>query len=97
MPQFAGCDKKLRNVTSICPCKDHVTGRQCDRCKDHYYGLGTDIQNGCTPCDCSKEGSLNELNICDSQTGKCLCKQFAGSKSCSECEKGSFLLKVIFI
>jgi usherin len=93
-PQFAGCDKKLRNVTSICPCKEHVTGRQCDKCKEHYYDLGSDSDKGCKACDCSRNGTLNELDSCDLSTGQCLCKHFIRSESCSECQPGTYLLQV---
>ena len=30
-----------------CVCKNHVTGRSCDQCKDGYWNLTTALANGC--------------------------------------------------
>ena len=76
----------------ICPCREHVTGRQCDQCKDGYYGLDKDNSEGCSLCTCSRDGSLNELNLCEQNGGQCHCKQSVSSLSCSECKSGTYNL-----
>jgi laminin, alpha 3/5 len=94
-PEFPGCSKELRSEKGIiCPCKEHVTGRQCDICSDRFYGLGSDPDKGCTACECFKDGTLNELDICDKNTVQCHCKLFSDSLSCDECESGTFKLQV---
>lgn len=81
----------------ICPCKEYVTGRQCDKCKDRYYGLGTDPEKGCSQCECNRDGSLNELDLCDLNTGQCQCKLFVDESSCNSCKAGFYNLQVIKI
>jgi laminin, alpha 3/5 len=87
---FQGCS--TNNSILNCPCKLHVTGRQCDRCKPRYYGLGSNYENGCSSCECSPIGTLNQLDVCDTTSGQCLCKDFAISKSCNQCKPGTYNL-----
>lgn len=47
-----------------CSCKPNVEGRRCDRCAPGTYGFGPE---GCSPCECSSKGALD--NFCDQQTG----------------------------
>lgn len=75
-----------------CPCKETVTGRQCDKCKDRFYGLGTDTEKGCSPCECNRNGTLNELDICEQNSGQCQCKLFVDSTACNDCKPGFFNL-----
>lgn len=48
-------------------CRNNIVGRQCDRCSPGFYGYPN-----CRPCDCNEAGT--EMNVCDSFTGRCLCK-----------------------
>jgi laminin alpha 3/5 len=77
----------------ICPCKEYVTGRKCDKCKDRYYGLDTNKEGGCSSCECNRDGTLNELELCDLNSGQCQCKLNVASVSCQECKSGFFALK----
>jgi laminin alpha 3/5 len=77
----------------ICPCRTNVHGRHCDQCKDGYFGLSKDNLLGCSLCQCSRDGSLNELELCEQNGGQCHCKQLVSSVSCSECKSGSFKLE----
>ncbi|XP_026322790.1 basement membrane-specific heparan sulfate proteoglycan core protein-like, partial [Hyposmocoma kahamanoa] len=36
-----------------CQCKDHVTGRYCDQCKNDSFYLSADFRQGCALCFCS--------------------------------------------
>ena len=76
-----------------CPCKETVTGRQCDKCKDRFYGLGTDGEKGCSACECNRNGTLNELDICEQNSGQCQCKLFVDSTACNECKPGFYNLE----
>jgi hypothetical protein len=62
-------------------------------CKKGYHGLGSDDENGCSACACSINGTLNELDNCNSESGKCECKLFVESKNCDECKPGFYGLK----
>lgn len=70
-----------------------MTGRQCDECRETFWGLSEDKPNGCSECQCDKMGSLNELNICDKTTGQCHCKHRVTSIGCSDCKSGSYSLE----
>ncbi|XP_064422277.1 netrin-4-like [Latimeria chalumnae] len=52
---------KCNPKTGYCYCKPGVAGPHCDRCMMGYWGFG---ENGCRPCDCSRE--------CEQHTGACL-------------------------
>ncbi|XP_035285907.1 laminin subunit alpha-3-like isoform X2 [Anguilla anguilla] len=74
-----GCNQ----TTGQCACKDHIDGRQCDRCTAGYYGFPE-----CAPCDCNMGGVVPD--VCHPQTGKCLCKKNVVGVRCDSCRKGSF-------
>ena len=78
----------------ICPCRENVHGSQCEKCKDRFFDLNKDNENGCSPCTCNRDGSLNELDLCNQKDGQCFCKPFADSISCNECKVGYYKLKV---
>ncbi|XP_051468097.1 laminin subunit alpha-3 [Apus apus] len=50
-----------------CKCKPGIKGRQCDQCAPGTYGFPN-----CVPCNCNRDGT--EPDVCDPQTGICLCK-----------------------
>ncbi len=90
---FPGCNKDLRVAKIVCPCKDFVHGSQCEKCKDRYYSLGSDSERGCSPCECNRDGTLNELDVCNQLNGQCHCKLFVDASACNECKRGFFSLK----
>ncbi|CAN9502837.1 unnamed protein product [Ophioblennius macclurei] len=57
------CDR----LTGQCSCKPRVGGRQCDRCAPGFYRFPD-----CLPCNCNQGGVT--ANVCDPDTGRCLCK-----------------------
>jgi laminin alpha 3/5 len=77
----------------ICPCKKYVTGRKCDKCKDGFTDLDEKKDDGCSACQCSRDGTLNELDLCDQISGQCQCKLFVDSIGCDECKSGYYSLK----
>ena len=56
--------------------------------KDRYYGLSKTNPDGCSLCQCERDGSLNELDLCEQNSGQCFCKKFVETLSCSECKPG---------
>ncbi|CAL1547746.1 unnamed protein product, partial [Lymnaea stagnalis] len=75
------------NDAGQCPCKDSVTGKKCDVCKEGYYGFGA---NGCSACNCSVSGSTSVS--CNINTGECSCKNNVEGVKCSVCRSGFFNL-----
>uniref|UniRef100_A0A8C6XWT5 Laminin subunit alpha 3 n=2 Tax=Elapinae TaxID=42168 RepID=A0A8C6XWT5_NAJNA len=63
----------------------YVTGRQCDHCAPGSYGFPN-----CKPCKCNRGGT--EQDICNPQTGLCLCKENVEGVQCDMCRSGSFYL-----
>ena len=62
------CDCNKQGSTSLncnpkggqCDCRPGVTGRQCDQCHPGFYGFSA---NGCTPCKCNTEGTVNANQV----------------------------------
>lgn len=80
-----GCDK----FSGKCfPCKKFVSGERCDKCLPGYYGLSSDNENGCLPCDCQEGFSYN--SACDQKTGQCSCKPHVTGKRCDRIEENYF-------
>ncbi|UYV66195.1 LAMC3 [Cordylochernes scorpioides] len=74
-------DGLCEEVTGQCPCKEHVSGRRCDRCQEGYYGLHGG--EGCRACNCDAVGALNAS--CDVYTGQCHCRTGVTGLRCDSC------------
>ena len=70
-----------------------MIGRKCDKCKDRFFGLDASKEGGCSACECNRDGTLNELDLCDLVSGQCQCKLFVDSVGCHECKSGFYSLK----
>ncbi|XP_077868376.1 laminin subunit alpha-1-like [Saccoglossus kowalevskii] len=78
-----------------CPCQEGVATlatdstlsledtMQCRLCQTDYYGFSSG--SGCTPCDCSEDGSTSLQ--CD-ELGECQCKDTIGGAKCDQCLPG---------
>ncbi|KAI3379666.1 hypothetical protein SNEBB_003228 [Seison nebaliae] len=69
------------HLSGKCNCKENVVGTHCDSCAPKHYGIYSG--NGCSPCNCSIEGSIDEL--CDEYTGQCKCKFGFSGQQCDSC------------
>ena len=49
-------NSQCNNMTGLCSCHSHVTGKLCDRCEQNAFNY---TSSGCTPCDCDIEGSTD--------------------------------------
>ncbi|PIK40931.1 putative laminin subunit alpha [Apostichopus japonicus] len=75
---LAVCD-----VTSgQCLCKAAVGGQQCHECKDGYYRLEAGNAFGCVDCGCDVGGSIS--NVCDKNTGQCVCRARVSGRNCAQ-------------
>lgn len=68
------------------------TGLSCDRCNYGFKFLNSTNADGCDPCDCSQDGSLNQF--CNPFTGQCECKDGVRGLLCDICAPGSYGLSV---
>lgn len=59
-----------RADTLQCKCLPHVTGLNCEKCKDGYYNILSG--QGCLECSCNFKGTKSNTS-CNAQ-GKCQCK-----------------------
>ncbi|XP_049813403.1 laminin subunit gamma-1-like isoform X2 [Schistocerca nitens] len=70
------------HLTGQCPCKPHVTGRDCDTCEDGYFNIKS--SKVCEVCKCDPTGSVSQ--ICDKDSGQCTCREGVTGKQCDACE-----------
>lgn len=68
------------SITGKCTCKDNVVGHDCDKCKDGFWNIGSDL--GCEACSCDPIGSLNAT--CDVNTGQCFCREGIFGLRCNQ-------------
>ena len=60
--ESCGCDKQgsldlnCNPKGGQCQCRPGVTGRTCNECKLGFYSFSS---KGCTPCECSRRGTVN--------------------------------------
>ncbi|KAM8829789.1 laminin subunit beta-1 isoform 1-T3 [Synchiropus picturatus] len=73
------CDRQ----TGACPCRENVSGHNCDQCAPNHWNYGQD--QGCEPCGCDMQHSLGAH--CNMFTGQCHCQQGFGGRNCNECEQ----------
>lgn len=70
-----------------CQCPEGYLGQFCESCAPGYRHSPA---NGgpfmpCIPCDCNKHAE-----ICDSETGRCICQHNTGGDNCDQCKKGFY-------
>lgn len=76
-----------------CPCKNNVSGMNCDACQEKYWNLNEDNPEGCEECNCYKFGTINGMTECDQEEGTCRCREYAdGNRQCSSCRPGFYAL-----
>ena len=92
-----GCQRCLCNMTGStsqecdktsgqCPCKNTITGRQCERCDLGFHSLNS---SGCQPCQCSRRGTrFGASDRCDPVSGQCQCKNYVAGYTCDRCKPG---------
>lgn len=69
-----------------CECKPGYSGQHCNECKHGFYNTETDDYPKCIPCKCDIHGTVEE--VCNKQSGKCLCKEGFGGPRCDQCLPG---------
>lgn len=72
------------SLTGKClKCEGNTEGWRCERCKKGFWG---DPTKGCTMCECSDHGAIN--NLCDPVNGMCTCKSNYVGQLCDSCAVG---------
>ncbi|KAK7100839.1 laminin subunit alpha-like isoform X2 [Littorina saxatilis] len=77
----------------LCDCRENVQGKICDQCKPGYWFLNRNNREGCQECTCFKPGTLTGSNVCNTESGQCMCKPDVGSRDCDTCRDGYFNLQ----
>ncbi|XP_021350179.1 laminin subunit alpha-like isoform X1 [Mizuhopecten yessoensis] len=75
-------------ITGECVCPPRVAGTMCDQCVAETFGY--DPLVGCTDCDCSYYGVLNDDLNCEQGTGQCSCKENIEGRKCDTCHIGFY-------
>ena len=70
------------SYTGRCQCKPNVVGHNCDKCKDGYFRIDSNM--GCDPCNCDPIGSVN--STCNVYSGQCFCRPGVTGLRCDICE-----------
>ncbi|XP_041795045.1 laminin subunit beta-4 isoform X2 [Chelmon rostratus] len=76
-------------------CKHDRAGPQCERCRPFLYQhpqRAMDDPQACIPCDCAPAGSQGG-GLCDSLSGRCVCKENVDGQRCDRCKHGFFNLR----
>ncbi|KAG7235214.1 hypothetical protein INR49_030617, partial [Caranx melampygus] len=73
------CDRQ----TGVCPCRENVSGHNCDQCAPNHWNYGQD--RGCEPCHCDPQHAQGAH--CNMFTGQCHCRPGFGGRQCTECEQ----------
>ncbi|KYO43601.1 usherin isoform J [Alligator mississippiensis] len=68
-----------------CNCKANVIGLKCDHCNFGFKTLRNVNEDGCDPCQCNINGSVNQF--CIPFTGQCNCK----GRRCNQCKPGFYI------
>ncbi len=76
-----------------CECKRFVEGQDCSECEPRTFNLTASNPYGCQECRCNVAGVIGGIEICDEQTGRCLCKERVTSKRCEICKDGYYALR----
>ena len=81
---------ECNQTSGQCSCKTNVGGLQCDRCLPGFYNLSSSNSNGCQPCNC-QFGSSESLDMCDSVSGRCLCRPGFTGRDCGVLTRGFYV------
>uniref|UniRef100_A0A4W5RHR3 Laminin, beta 2-like n=1 Tax=Hucho hucho TaxID=62062 RepID=A0A4W5RHR3_9TELE len=78
-------DLDMGMIAGQCRCKLNVKATRCDYCKEGYYGLTHNDQQGCQPCNCDSRGTIMLGAPCDQISGDCSCKRYVTGRYCNQC------------
>ncbi|KAM4814939.1 usherin-like, partial [Thomomys bottae] len=71
-----------------CKCKANVIGLRCEQCNLGFKFLRSFNGDGCEPCQCNFQGSVNKF--CNPLSGKCECKKGVKGLQCDTCRENFY-------
>ncbi|GFG33810.1 hypothetical protein Cfor_03510 [Coptotermes formosanus] len=82
-----GAAGRPANWIEMCTCPDGYVGQFCESCAP---GFRHEPANGgpfapCVPCNCN-----GHADICDAETGRCICQHNTGGDNCERCARGYY-------
>ncbi|XP_050402328.1 laminin subunit alpha-3 [Patella vulgata] len=79
-----------------CFCKKNVIGSKCDTCKEGFFNLRVDNNEGCEECGCFTSGTVGGSTVCEADSiGQCPCKANVGNRKCDVCKDGFYNLVAV--
>eukprot|EP00117_Sycon_ciliatum_P032228 scpid2548/ scgid25039/ Laminin subunit beta-2; Laminin chain B3; Laminin-11 subunit beta; Laminin-14 subunit beta; Laminin-15 subunit beta; Laminin-3 subunit beta; Laminin-4 subunit beta; Laminin-7 subunit beta; Laminin-9 subunit beta; S-laminin subunit beta len=79
-------------LNGLCLCRSLTSGMQCHQCKPNAYAYDSNVDTGCTDCQCLISGTVNGDTTCHNVTGQCGCKDNTEGLRCNTCKDGFFNL-----
>lgn len=82
-------DPRLEYV--VCDCYIGFQGPDCSTCSDNYFGMPSEVNGTCEPCDCNNNIDIDAPGNCDGETGECLqCIYNTEGFNCEKCSAGYY-------
>jgi len=69
-------------------CRERVTGRACESCKDGTFAINEGNYFGCSECDCDIGGAIDQN--CNKENGKCYCRPRIEGRRCDKPVKSHY-------
>lgn len=88
--------------TGQCVCDHNFGGRTCERCEHGFFNFPTcsckysfqptkdsfSLIRNFLDCNCDPRGTIPE--VCEKETGQCICKPGYGGPRCDQCQPGYY-------
>ena len=73
LPGTSFDSRSCNTSTGSCSCKINVQGDECDECNPGFFNLQSSNLDGCDSCQCNILGTDTTGDICNQESGECIC------------------------